>query len=410
MSNFPKNFFWGASTSSHQVEGNLVNSWTEWEKEYSVEKSEECKKQRPWNLKHDDVNYKLACTKENYLSGVGCDSFNRYKEDVNALKDMNLNAYRFSIEWSRIEPKKGEFSKEGIEYYQKLISELKEKGIEPFVTCWHWTLPLWLRDEGGMLSKNIDEYWERYIQYLVDNLGDIVKYWIPINEPFVYTGMSYFAGIWPPQRKNGFEFVKIGFLTLPRLHKIAYRVIKEKSNKNIVSIAKNNAYNESYDSKIWNVLAKKVVNFFSNDLFILMIRKQLDCIGLNYYFKNRVTIFGNRNDNDRISDYGWWMVPSGIYDALMALKKFKMPVFVFENGLADREDKYRKWWLDETFKALEKSIGDGLDLRGYFHWSLIDNFEWADGFWPKFGLVDMDRKVKDSGKYYSDLILRIRNN
>ena len=140
------------------------------------------------------------------------------------------------------------------------------------------------------------------------------------------------------------------------------------------------------------------------------VKDKLDFVGVNFYFKNRISISGRKNDNDQVSDFGWWMVPSALYGVLQrAHKRYGLPIYITENGVADREDQYRKWWLDESFEAMKKALEDGIDVRGYMHWSLLDNFEWAEGFWPRFGLVSVDREtfdreIKGSGWYYRDLI------
>jgi beta-glucosidase len=183
FNSFPVDFYFGASTSAYQVEGCIEdNNWGNWVEEHSVIESEKYRKDRPEYMLIEE-NYNDATNPSNYIPGNVVNSLNRYKEDVNALKELGLNSYRFSIEWSRIEPEKGIYSEEGIEYYKNLVKELKDAGIEPFVTCWHWTIPSWLEDEGGLTSPDISSYFEDYVKFLVENLGSDVKYWITINEP-----------------------------------------------------------------------------------------------------------------------------------------------------------------------------------------------------------------------------------
>jgi beta-glucosidase len=237
---FPKDFYWGAATSAHQVEGGLNNNWSEWEKEHSRVESEFYKRggKRAFNYPVGEVNKKEACREENYISGRAADSFNRYKDDAQILKELGLNAYRFSIDWSRIEPEKGSYSREGLEYYKKLIKELKDNDIEPFLTCWHWPIPLWLEKEGSLLSKNIVEYFGQYVDVLVKEFGQDVKYWITINEPLVVSGSSYLEGKWPLQEKNIFKFWKVCFVNLVNMHKLAYTKIKKYDSSLLVSLAK----------------------------------------------------------------------------------------------------------------------------------------------------------------------------
>ena len=397
---FPPDFYWGASTSAYQIEGSIEdNNWGNWVEENSVKASEKYKKDRPEYMSNE--NYEDACNPENYITGDACSSYNQYKEDIKLLRELGLNSYRFSIEWSRIEPEKGKFSEEGIQYYKNLVKELRENDIEPFVTCFHWTIPIWLEEEGGLVSKNMPEYFGRYVEYLVDNLGDDVKYWTTINEPVVVSFASYMLGDWPPQKRNPILFYK-AINNLVEMHQEGYSAIKEFNSELQVSIAKQNAYVESYNENPINKLIANVGRYF---WFLDRVKDNLDYIGLNYYFHRKVGIFGIKDPEELLSDMGWWMDPDSIYYPIKELwERYRLPIYITENGLADREDKDREWWLDETVEALKRSLDEGVDLRGYMHWSLLDNFEWAEGYWPRFGLATRDRKIKDSGYYYRDLI------
>lgn len=404
MSNqFPKDFYWGASSSAYQIEGSIEdNNWDIWLDKHYLLESEKYRRERPEFI--SDKNYKDACNTDNYLKGVACDSYNKYKEDVRILKELGLNAYRFSIEWSRIEPEKGEFSEEGIQYYKDLVRELRENDIEPFVTCWHWPIPLWLEEEGGLTSKNIPEYFGRYVRFLVESLGEDVKYWMTINEPMVISTASYLIGKWPPQKRNPILFCRVS-KNLLDMHKEGYLAIKEYDKGLQVGVAKNNAYFEAYNNNPLNVLVKNIVRYFYNYRFLDRVKGYLDYIGLNYYFHNRVGMFGVKNKSEPLNDMGWCMDPKGVFYPLKELKdRYNLPVYVTENGVADREDMYRVWWIDETVEAMREALEYGVDLRGYMHWSLLDNFEWSEGYWPRFGLATRGREIKESGYYYKGLV------
>jgi beta-glucosidase len=405
---FPKDFYWGASTSAHQIEGDLANNWSMWEGEHSKEESEyyeEVKNRRFYNYPVGEVNLQDAKDSSNYISGKACDSFNKYKEDVELLKRLGLNSYRFSVAWSRIEPVKGEFSEEGILYYKNLVKELKENDIEPFLTCWHWDIPLWLVEEGGLLSKNIIEYFENYVQFLVNKLGKDVVYWMTINEPLVFSSAAYLVGKWAPQKKNPVLFYKVAFKNLVGMHKRAYLTIKEYDKRLKVSIAKNNQVVDPYNGLFLNKIIASLLHYINNFLFLDKIKNYLDYIGINFYAHNTVGVMGTRNFNEKLSDIGWSMDPNSIKYVLKEVHdRYQLPIYVTENGVADREDKYREWWIDETVEAMLEALEYGVDLRGYLHWSLLDNFEWAEGYWPRFGLATRDRKIKKGGYYYRDLI------
>ena len=223
---FPEDFLWGAATSSHQIEGGNINNWSEWEKRTAKERAKHITNwyKFPENLKQ------IASDPKYRIYGMASNSFNLWKEDIKAMKEMGLNSYRFSIEWSRIFPQKGVVSKDGLQYYKELITEFKKNSIEPILTCWHWTLPLWLDEEGGLMAKNLEKYFKEYFEVLAKNFGKDVKYWITINEPEVVTLNSYLQGIWPPQEKNFFKCMYILFVRLARVHKLGYKIIKNENN------------------------------------------------------------------------------------------------------------------------------------------------------------------------------------
>ncbi len=404
---FPKDFLWGAATASHQIEGGLTNNWTQWELKTALRNSKRGIRPRVESLK------KMANEKENYFSNskYSPESFKNWKRDVEVIKKLGLKAYRLSIEWSRIEPEKGKFSKEGIQYYKNLLRELKENDVKVVLTCWHWSLPIWLSEEKGLLSKNIYKYFKRYVSYLYDNLSEYVDYWLTINEPQSFI-LSYLVGIWPPGKRNIFNYLKVLFKVFPKMHIGAYEVIKEKDESTKVSFAKNVVSVVGYNNFFLNRAIQRVSNWYINLIFMDKVRNHLDFIGLNFYFHNRVGILGLRNSNDRISDLGWWLKPQKLYDVIkMMYEKYKLPIIVTENGLADSRDEDREWWIEESVKAMHRAIEEGCEVFGYLHWSLLDNFEWDKGYWPKFGLVSVDsntkeRKIKKSGKFYKEIIQR----
>jgi len=308
---FPIDFYWGASTSAYQIEGSIEdNNWANWVEENSVKASEKYKKNRPEYM--SDENYEDACTQDNYITGDACDSYNQYEEDIRILKELGLNAYRFSIEWSRIEPEKGEYSEEGIQYYKDLIEELRKNNIEPFITCFHWTIPTWLEKEGGLTSPNMPDYFKEYVEFLVENLGSDVKYWMTVNEPAVVSFASYMLGNWPPQKKNPRMFYKV-INNLVDMHKEGYFAIKEFDSELQVSVAKQNAYVEAYNENPINKLIANIGRYFWNFWFLDRVKDDLDYIGLNYYFHRKVGVLGIKDNEEPLNDVGWWMDPSGIY-------------------------------------------------------------------------------------------------
>lgn len=238
---FPKGFYWGAAASAHQVEGNNHNDWTEWEKKNAKRLAEEAgKKKWPDYILNPPAGGSNPLQEENYISGKACDHYNRFREDFDIAKSLGHNAHRFSIEWSRIEPEQGKFDEKEIEHYRQVILALKERGIEPFVTLWHWTIPLWFRDIGGWLNKKSPEYFSRYTEKMVSALPN-VKFWITLNETNVYTGHGYIKGLWPPQRCSLFDYLRVNH-HLSRAHIEAWKIIKRANSGNQIGVAHNIFY------------------------------------------------------------------------------------------------------------------------------------------------------------------------
>ncbi len=392
---FPLNFYWGASTASHQVEGGNTNDWSEWEKSPERKKS----------LEEKGLIDKHGL--DNFICGNACNHFNLYKEDFKMAKDLGHNATRISIEWSRIEPEEGKFSEEGLNHYKNVIKTLRELGIEPFVTLWHWPLPLWLKDKGGWGHSGIKGLFARYSEKVVSALSPDVKFWITLNEPEIYSGNSYLDGNWPPQKKNLFSYLNV-LHNLIGAHNLAYPVIKQINPNSMVGIAKNNIYFEAAQNKFFNRIIKSVMDFWWNFYFLNKISKCQDFIGLNHYFHNRIDGWLGKNLNEWKSDMGWELYPEAIYHVLMDLKRYNKPVIITENGLADAKDLNREKFLSQSLFYVHKAISDGVPVFGYLHWSLMDNFEWAEGFWPRFGLVEIDyttfeRKPRPSSQYYKSI-------
>ena len=391
---FPKDFLCGAATSAHQVEGSNHNDWTEWEKENAARLSKKNEGKYP---------------PENFISGRACDHYSRYEEDFDLAKKLGHNTHRFSIEWSRIEPEEGKFSELEIEHYRSVIRALRARGLEPFVTLWHWTMPTWFVEIGAFEKRANIEYFARFCQRIVKKFSGEVTFWITINEPEIYAGNSYLKGVWPPQNKNFISYIKV-LTNLIKSHKNIYEIIKKYDSKAQIGITKNNIYFEAYQNKIGNRILKKFIDWWLNFYFLNRIKKYQDFIGLNHYFHNRIKNFKfNQNENKKISDMGWELYPESIYYVLRSLKRYNQPIYITENGLADAEDKNREWFIKESLKNIHKAISEGVDVRGYLYWSLLDNFEWDKGFWPRFGLVEinyrtLERRIRPSAWEYKKII------
>ncbi|MES2971715.1 MAG: glycoside hydrolase family 1 protein [Patescibacteria group bacterium] len=423
---FSKEFLWGASTSSHQVEGGTVNDWSVWElanahnlaktahKRLSTANYHHVTKTPIWDEIKDQ-----ATDPNNYVSGKGVDHYRRYEEDFDLVRQLELNSLRFSLEWSRLEPVEGEWNEEAVEHYRAYLASLKRRGITPLTTIWHWTLPVWFAEKGGFKKKRNLKYFYRFVTKIGEEYGAGLKYVITLNEPNVYTTFSYLTGDWPPQEKGWFAFIKV-YWNLTRAHRGAYKILKAQNPHLQIGIAAQLANIASKrPHNLFDVLQTEWMRYFWNWWFIRRMRLEQDFIGFNYYFTDyyRFGKFDGPDDPPLPSnDMGWYMEPEGLYPLLLRVwDHYKKPIIITEDGVADMHDQYRQWWLEQTMLAMEKALAEGVDLRGYFHWSLLDNFEWAMGWWPKFGLIEVDRDdgmkrtIRPSAKWFAQRLKSIHH-
>src|SRR3989344_2651574 len=296
---FPKNFLWGAATSAHQVEGeNNKNDW--WQAE------------RTGLLPHS--------------SGMASDHYNLFAQDFDLAKKLGHNAHRFSLEWSRLEIRAGEFDEAATNHYRRVLLYLREQGIEPIVTLHHFTNPVWFADSGGWTNRKSPQIFARYVRYCLENFGDYVRYWVTINEPTAYANAGYGVGKWPPFQKSYLKVLLV-LINMSRAHNRAYRLIHQITPKAKVSIAHNaKAFLAANSRNPLELIATAFYKFVNNDFFLILIRKNFDYIGLNYYFLQRVrwnkrpTIIAPSNATR--SDLGWEIAPQGLLQVLRELHKF----------------------------------------------------------------------------------------
>lgn len=422
-SQFPNDFFWGASTAAHQVDGGTVNDWTVWELATAAERARLAgsqlvvgslstrQDQLPlWAEIKDHVE-----DPDNYVSGPGIEHYTRYEQDFDTAKELNFNAFRFGIEWSRIESEEGVWDQQAIEHYRQYISELKQRGLEPFLNVWHWTNPLWFTEKGGFTKRANLKYFNRYVHKIAEEFAGEVNFVLTINEPNNYVLFGYVLGTWPPQQKNILNAIRV-YWHLCEAHRQAYRAFKSANPQIQIGAATQMTTNLSAKGRHpigW--LTARLSNYFWNWFFYDRTKKYHDFIGFNHYFTLYYKRFMVENPPQPISDVGWYMEPFRIYDLLMwVAMRYKKPIYITENGVADMHDTYRQWWIEQTIAAMERAVRDGADVRGYFHWSLLDNFEWSYGWWPKFGLVSVDREhgmkrtIRPSARWFAKKISELQ--
>ncbi|MEA1963086.1 MAG: glycoside hydrolase family 1 protein [Patescibacteria group bacterium] len=390
---FPDNFLWGTSTSAYQVEGGITNDWSEWEKKRVKSKKFKSKKLNP----------------DDYICGKACDSYNRYEEDLDLAKSLNTNAVRFGIEWARIEPKKGTWDIAEIKHYARVLAAAKKRGLKTVVTLWHWTNPVWLAKTGGWANKTAVEDYLKYVDLIINELGGNIDYWVTLNEPMLLATYGYFFGYFPPNKHSFFKFRKAD-KNLISAHIGAYKKIHKYFPNAQVSITNLSNYFET--NRKWffpEIILKKIAAYYGINKFFNKINNYIDYIGVDYYRKITITFmppFIKRKKN--ITDMGWEIYPEGIHHILKCLNRFKKPIIILENGLADASDDKRAEFIKKHLYFVYKAIEEGVNVKGYFYWSLLDNFEWDKGYAPKFGLFAVDRKTferkaRPSAEVYRDI-------
>ncbi|HEX3045806.1 MAG TPA: GH1 family beta-glucosidase [Bacillota bacterium] len=430
---FPEGFLWGTATSAYQIEG----AYHEDGKGLSVW---DVFARRPGKIS-DGSNGDLAC-----------DHYHKYREDIQLMKALKYPAYRFSISWPRIYPSgRGSVNQPGLDFYDRLVDELKNNGIEPFVTLFHWDLPDELEKIGGWFNRAVADYFADYTETVVKRLGDRVQYWVTLNEPFAVIAEGYVQGISAPGNKGYLKFAAAAhnLLFAHSLGLERIRALGSHLKAGIVQAFWPNDPLTPRDEKAAAIANDYVLRMFldpilkghyprslKKTLFLLhrkikpadfeLFARPIDFVGLNHYSRNLVKRSLNPisqfkvvpPDPNRVpvTDMDWEIYPEGFFNALMLLKtEYNNPViFITENGAAFRDqvvegkvnDPERIGYLQKYLTAMNQAIGAGVDIRGYFLWSFLDNFEWREGYSKRFGVVYVDfqtqqRIVKESGYWYS---------
>lgn len=426
---FPEKFFWGAASAAHQVEGAY---------------NEDGKGMGIWDALHE------GHVKHGENGNDACDHYHRYKEDVALMKQMGLKAYRFSISWPRVIPEEGKVNQKGLEFYRKLVEELMEAGIEPMITLFHWNLPMWIHEQGGWNCDKVSDYFADYTRVIVDALSDRVTYWMTINEPQVFIGLGYVQGIHAPflkEKENELLLTKNVMLA----HGKAVKVIREfAKNKPIIGLAPTGggitpvslsgedieaAREASYPANAhvfstnwWMdpiILGEvpEVLQPVLNQEAMQVIHQPLDFFGFNIYHNNNYSEVSGANSNVTSgmprTTMDWPITEECLYwMAKFHYERYHLPILITENGMANTDfvmldkkvhDPQRVDFIHRYLKYLKKAVEEGIPVIGYLYWSVMDNFEWAEGYDKRFGLIYVDyqtkeRILKDSAYFYADVI------
>lgn len=396
---FPQGFEWCAATSSYQIEGdNKHSDWWKFEQDVKIERS-----------------------------GKATNHWEVWKEDFNRLQDLGVKTYRMSIEWGRVFPVQGKVDQKALDQYKDMIADLRARGIRPMVTIQHFTLPQWLADKGGWESDEVVSEFLNYTKTLNESFGNLVDQWVTVNEPMLYLLGAYAYGLMPPLVQ---DWNRIGkpVRNLLMAHAKAYKYLKQDASEENRTIeigfahhmrilSPNSGFNpierylagSSEQILNWTILdaiktgklEMKVPFILDYEADVSEAKGTVDFIGLNYYIRDRIKfilkppfILVTKPPKDvPKTDMGWEIYPKGIYKLLKkATKKYKLPVYITENGLADAKDSIRKSFVSDHLKEVHRAISEGVQVKGYCYWSFLDNFEWREGYHPRFGLFEVDYK------------------
>ena len=414
---FPDDFYFGAATAAHQVEGgNDASDWWDFERE-------------PGRIKDDR------------RSGAACEHYGRFREDIGLLRALSLNAYRFSVEWARIEPEPGRIDGAALAHYADVVDACLAAGVEPCLTLYHFTLPRWFAARGGWLSSDAPQAFGRFARAVAEALAGRVHLWVTINEPIVYLYHGLVVGIWPPGVKS-LRAMAVGGRNLIRGHFEALREIRRASDRArggsrpaITGLASHlRVFDTAREGSALDRGAAAVQEAIFNWAFLDSVQRGRlmppfgvgervpgalpgqDFLGVNYYTRGRVRfdvtrpgeLFGAQETTPGapVNDLGWEIYPEGIRRVVReAHRRYGLPIYITENGIADAADRMRAGYIVSHLDQILKAIEEGVPIQGYYHWSLMDNFEWAEGFTPRFGLYAMDyatqaRSLRPSGALY----------
>ena len=362
---FPDGFLWGTATAAHQVEGGTVNN--DW-----------------WAFEHDPAS---PCVEP---SGDACDSWHRWPEDLDLVASLGLGAYRFSIEWSRVEPEEGEWSRAALDHYRAVCAGCRERGLLPVVTFHHFTTPRWLAERGGWEAADAPERLGRLCERAVAAFGDLIGYGCTINEPNIVALMGYGYGIFPPGVRDWDRRRAVND-AFCRGHRLAVEALRAGPGDFPVGLTLSMNDYQAVDGGEERL---EEIRRHSEDVF-LEATKGDDFVGVQNYSRARVDPSGMLGPEPGVPvtqmGYEYWPQALEATVRRAAAVTGGIPVIVTENGIGTDDDAQRRAFVAEALAGVGRCLEDGIDVRGYFHWSLLDNFEWVLGYGPRFGLVAVDR-------------------
>ncbi len=404
---FPESFVFGSATAAHQVEGN--NQHNDW-----------------WEHEH------APSTNAAEPSGIACDHYDRYADDFRLLQSLAQPAHRLSVEWSRIEPAEGQMEAHEIDHYRRVLGSLRELEIEPWVTLHHFTSPRWFTRRGGFARAENLASFRRFVELVARTCGDLVDHWCTVNEPTIYAEMGYRFGYFPPRQSDAALAAEVQE-NLFRAHALAAEAVRSHARRPAeVGITLAVQAHEPLDpgSEADRVVAARRDAETNETSFAALrsgvfahpgrpaveipgLRGSSTFVGIQYYTRVR---YGGASggpaapDTGRtLSQMGWEVYPEGFAPLLRRAAETGLPVYVTENGMACDDDRVRVRYIADHLAAVDDARRSGADIRGYFYWSAMDNFEWNFGYGPKFGLIEVDRpslerRPRPSAHFFAEII------
>lgn len=421
---FPEGFMWGTATAGHQVEGHNVDS--DW-----------------WKFEHEGKIY------DGTVSGRCMDYWNRYEEDHELMRKLGYGAFRLGVEWAKIEPREGEFDRKAIAHYRKILDSIRANGMGICLTLYHWVLPLWFAEKGGWENPKAVDYFTKFVRVAVEEFAEYPDLWITINEPSSPTVAGWIAGIFPPEKRNFPKYCEVArrfIIAHAKSYGIIHDMVKSAPDGGPVMVGIAQAYQdmEAFGTPGWaqayEAVMSKIMEYISFKAWDMCIetgkllfpyglgenykilKDSHDFVGVNYYTRMSVKFEPSKPERGFVEPYaipegmktsqmGWQNYPPGFYKVLNSVwERFHKPIYITENGCADPGDDTRREYTLEHLAQIHRAIENGVDVRGYYHWSFMDNFEWREGFEKKLGLVGVDhadpelkRVPKKSAFMYSDI-------
>ncbi|HEX4214658.1 MAG TPA: family 1 glycosylhydrolase [Candidatus Dormibacteraeota bacterium] len=396
---FPDGFLWGCSTAAHQVEGgNHNNDWWEWERSGHI------------------------LTGDN--SDPSCEQWDRFAADFQLQAELANNAHRLSIEWSRVEPSEGQFDEEAIEHYRQVLTELRRLGQAPMVTLHHFSSPSWFTARGGWAARGAPSAWLPFVDRVAEELGELVALWCTINEPNIYAYQGWMSGEFPPGHKGDVPGLFKVLANMRRAHIAAYRLLGRRTPGVPVGLAHHKwlmlpARPRRSDRAAVGVARLAMERWPVGGRLARVVDAPGDFIGLNHYTGSLCSPamlpaegFIRRTNPPGMeeNDFGWAQNPRWMRTCLQEMHRLRpdLPLYITESGTAVRDDRRREAFLEATLEEVWLAIAEGCDVRGYFHWTSVDNFEWARGYAMQFGLIGLDletqrRTIKPSGRLFAEI-------